>query len=324
MTTLYKIIVLSVLLSAAGVVYGQAGDRDSGIALYNEGSYKEAVGRLEKAVKTNADDAAAQTYLALALIETGAIRAAEKHLGKSLALDADQMNARKALAYVYLLRGKTDEAIVQAESVIAAGAPDAEVFYILGSAKLRRGEAAAALENAEKALLRNPKMSNAYLLRAQARLSDKNPAPDFRARAEKYGTAADDLKKFVDLKPDLPNAEFWRGQERTLRTFADYYAGKTGGAADAGEVTTPLKIVSKRPGSYTDAARQNGISGRIVLLVAFGADGKVGGILILRGLGYGLDEEAVSAAKAIKFAPETRAGKPVTAVRPIEYAFSIY
>ena len=60
---------------------------------------------------------------------------------------------------------------------------------------------------------------------------------------------------------------------------------------------------------------------------AFGvndASGKVTHLIVIKPLGYGLDEEAVKAAKAIRFEPFMRDGKPVSVVKRIEYSFTIY
>jgi TonB family protein len=66
------------------------------------------------------------------------------------------------------------------------------------------------------------------------------------------------------------------------------------------------------------------VTGTIRLLVGFAADSKVKHILVVKPLGYGLDEEAVRAARQIKFIPSAKDGKPISVVKTIEYSFSIY
>ena len=88
--------------------------------------------------------------------------------------------------------------------------------------------------------------------------------------------------------------------------------------------TTPLKILSKPRPSYTDRARQANISGTISIYVLFAANGKVSHIMVLKGLGYGLDAEALKAASKIKFEPMTKDGKPVSVVKMVQYSFTIY
>jgi TonB family protein len=89
-------------------------------------------------------------------------------------------------------------------------------------------------------------------------------------------------------------------------------------------VTQALRIISKpRPG-YTDAARQNNVQGTVILRVTFLASGGIGSISSVKGLPYGLTEQAIAAARRISFEPKkiNGIGQPVT--RQIEYTFSIY
>ncbi|MEP6903984.1 MAG: energy transducer TonB, partial [Actinomycetota bacterium] len=75
--------------------------------------------------------------------------------------------------------------------------------------------------------------------------------------------------------------------------------------------------------NYTDQARRAKVTGKIVIAVLFAANGKVTQTIIIKPLGYGLDEEAVRAAKGIKFEPLVKNGKPVSVVKIVEYGFSI-
>ncbi len=73
----------------------------------------------------------------------------------------------------------------------------------------------------------------------------------------------------------------------------------------------PVKILEKPDPVYTAEARAKKIEGNVVLEVIFGASGTVRVLRVVRGLGYGLDEAAVSAAERIRFRPERVDGKPV-------------
>ena len=88
--------------------------------------------------------------------------------------------------------------------------------------------------------------------------------------------------------------------------------------------TTQLKIVAKpRPG-YTEAARKNGTQGTVVLRVTFLANGSIGPISTVRGLPNGLTEQAIAAARNIRFEPPKRNGIPSAVTRTIEYSFTMY
>lgn len=87
---------------------------------------------------------------------------------------------------------------------------------------------------------------------------------------------------------------------------------------------TPLKILSKPRANYTDAARQNNIQGVVRLRVTFLANGTIGTITPVSGLGYGLTEQAIAAARAIRFEPQKRGGVAQTVTRVVEYNFTLY
>ncbi len=62
-------------------------------------------------------------------------------------------------------------------------------------------------------------------------------------------------------------------------------------------VTQGIKILSKpRPG-YTDSARQANIQGTVILRVTFLGSGGIGSISTVKGLGNGLTEQAIAAAR---------------------------
>lgn len=86
----------------------------------------------------------------------------------------------------------------------------------------------------------------------------------------------------------------------------------------------PLRIISKPRPSYTDAARQNQVTGVVRLKVTFLASGQIGSISPVSGLSYGLTEQAIAAARQIKFEPQKVNGQPQTVSKTIEYSFSIY
>jgi len=88
--------------------------------------------------------------------------------------------------------------------------------------------------------------------------------------------------------------------------------------------TVGVKILSQPRASYTDAARQAGIQGKVVLRVTFQSDGSVGAISAVSGLPNGLTERAIAAARSIRFEPAKRNGVPIAVTRTIEYSFTIY
>lgn len=88
--------------------------------------------------------------------------------------------------------------------------------------------------------------------------------------------------------------------------------------------TEGVKILSKPRANYTDAARQNQVQGKVVLRVTFAANGSIGQISVISGLGNGLTEQAIAAARGIRFEPAKRGGVPYSVTKPVEYSFTIY
>ena len=322
-----SILLLISIFSFNNYVFAQTHSQE-GIQFYDKGDYKAAVEVFEKIVQENPKDAEAQTYLSLSLIKTGRLSEAETALGKSLALDSSQVKARKALAQIFIVRGKLTEAIRQAEYVISLDTRDAEVYYILGLANLRLGKSDAALEYAEQSLKYDDKFAASNLLKAQAFMSRKTEPTDYAAISAKFRAAADSLDNFIQLSNETNDLSFWREQRESLKYFINYYDEKQKSSVDLRDnkiqVSTPIKVLSKRAVAYTDQARYAGLTGSINLLVAFAGSGEVSHVLVLSNLGYGLDEEAVKRAKGIKFVPEIQNGKPVNAVKMITYSFQLH
>ena len=84
------------------------------------------------------------------------------------------------------------------------------------------------------------------------------------------------------------------------------------------------KVTSKPRAPYTETAKYNGIEGSVRLRVELLANGTIGEIVPLSHLSHGLTEQAVEAAKQIRFEPKTIKGVPVDSSVTMEYTFSLY
>ncbi|MEW6737708.1 MAG: energy transducer TonB, partial [Acidobacteriota bacterium] len=83
------------------------------------------------------------------------------------------------------------------------------------------------------------------------------------------------------------------------------------------------QLYDKTKPLYTEEARRNKIEGMVVLSVIFYKDGNIGDIKIIRGLGYGLDEQAIEAAKKIRFKPAELNGEAVSVRARLEFTFTL-
>ena len=75
--------------------------------------------------------------------------------------------------------------------------------------------------------------------------------------------------------------------------------------------TTPVDILDKPHPEYTAEGRSMKLEGDVVIDMVFLANGTVQVNRVISGLGHGLDESAMRAAKQIKFKPAKRDGQPV-------------
>jgi protein TonB len=71
-------------------------------------------------------------------------------------------------------------------------------------------------------------------------------------------------------------------------------------------------------GRYTEEAKQAAIEGTVVLDLVVGANGHVSEVHVVTGLGYGLTEAAIAAARACRFSPGER-GEVAVPVRIREF-----
>lgn len=85
-----------------------------------------------------------------------------------------------------------------------------------------------------------------------------------------------------------------------------------------------LRILAKPRANYTDAARQNGIEGFVTLRVTFLASGQIGSISLASALPFGLTEQAVAAARNLRFIPAIKNGQYINVVKLVQYVFTIY
>jgi TonB family protein len=85
----------------------------------------------------------------------------------------------------------------------------------------------------------------------------------------------------------------------------------------------PEVVEYTTPPLYSDEARQRGIEGVVVVHARVDADGQVGHARIARGLGYGLDQNALVALRQWRFRAGTRGGVPIATDAEIEVEFSL-
>jgi TonB family protein len=153
------------------------------------------------------------------------------------------------------------------------------------------------------------------------------PLTDFTKSAPQPTLVNPDKAKYPDigaaqaqLDPDPvlfpPNVKQPSAQNTSSEDYNRIFSGR--------EVTSKARILSKPDPTYTEEARQNQITGTVVLRVVMSASGEVTNIHAVSSLPYGLTERAIAAAKQVKFVPATKDGHPVSMWIELQYNFNLY
>ena len=120
-----------------------------------------------------------------------------------------------------------------------------------------------------------------------------------------------------------------RGSATTVQTTsfasADVAAPPTvrSRPAETTAKAVPAEILSKPNPIYTPEARSLRIEGEVLLEVVLEASGTLHVVRVVRGLGHGLDDNAVRAAEQIHFKPAMRDGQPTDSTVVLHVIFQL-
>jgi len=326
LAALASIFLFGVLNPAAGQAASPTRDLDAGIKLLNERKIDQAIKVLKEVTAANQSDPEGWYYLGVAYVQCNDFKKASKSLETAISLKTDFSEALTAFSYALLRRGLLAQARIEAERALRIQAVNPDAHYTLGIIEFRSGSRDKAAAHASQAIKQRPEFAEAYLLKGQVLGFFTDPI--FQGREEnrerrraQYQEAAEALEKYVLLAPKAENNELWKEQAETLR----YFIAHTSDDIRTGrEVSTKAKLLSKPEPIYTNEARQSLITGTVVLRVVFASDGLVKHLLVVHGLLGGLTEQALRAAKRIKFVPATVDGKAVSMWMQLEYNFNLY
>jgi len=87
---------------------------------------------------------------------------------------------------------------------------------------------------------------------------------------------------------------------------------------------TPPQLLHRVDVDYTDKARRAKLTGTVLLTIRIEKDGRPSRVEVVRGLGMGLDEQAIKAASGTTFRPALRDGAPVVVQIQMEYNFQLF
>ncbi len=320
-------------------------NRDNGIALLKKGDTKAAIEALRRAVKDDEKDAVAWQQLGVALTRDGKLRDARKAFETSIKLRPELAESHVGLAYVFLQTGNTNDAARETTLALTLDANSHEARYLAGAIELQRSDYAKALAQAEAALKLKSDYAPALLLKSRSlvaltvqrvrpvadksqpdeMLSDEEREANRQEDAVRFKDAAQTLARYLQLAPNVANANL-REELETLQFYADAYAKRTGGEPVVfrpSEVTTKARPIRYGYPTYTDEARQAQVTGTVLLRGVVSADGTVKNILVIKSLGYGLDESAMRVARQTRFEPATKNSHPVLQYVVLSFKFGL-
>ena len=90
-----------------------------------------------------------------------------------------------------------------------------------------------------------------------------------------------------------------------------------------GVCDTRAVITAKPKPAYTREARRNGIQGFVTLKVLLSARSKITRVRVVKGLPFGLTENAIRAACKMEFKPARKDGQPVAQWLTADYVFRL-
>ncbi len=124
----------------------------------------------------------------------------------------------------------------------------------------------------------------------------------------------------------IPSNQGAAHREITTGAFGDAGIAVAGSrpvkAADP-PISSSAEILSKPRPAYTDEARRLRIEGEVLLEVLFSTSGETRVLRMIRGLGHGLDENAITAARAIQFRPAKRGDTTADSTAVVHIVFQL-
>lgn len=108
-------------------------------------------------------------------------------------------------------------------------------------------------------------------------------------------------------------------------TFGDTTVAHQGAVRprESASSSTPVEIQFKPRPAYTAEAQRLRIEGEVEIEVVFEASGKLQILRVVRGLGHGLDDSAIEAARRIRFRPAQSSGRAIDSAAVIHIVFQL-
>ena len=277
-----------------------------GKKLYRAGKTERAIEELYTALSVREIYYEAQLLLGRSLLEAKRYNEAAATLREIEPPERGAAQVHKLLGRAYYEMNRLREAARNFQYAIGfSKRPDYELHYLLGLVMLRQGATEAAIDEATRAVALKPRFAPARKLLSDAYLMNK----DYE-RAEKA------LKRYLASVRNRAEASEIKERIKAMRSLCRAKSQKS----VQNPITIPLIYKIPHPG-YTPEALRYKVEGAVRVEVLFGSDGAIQHALVARGLGFGLDEEALKAARGIEFKPGEVGGIPVSMWMGVDLLF---
>jgi TonB family protein len=220
--------------------------------------------------------------------------------------------------------GKAEEAVASLRAAVKRDKKDLTAWHYLGLALEQKGDTKEARKAHEKAANLGDKLL-ADLLSGS---SGDEISKGLRAIGASLVEAGESAQKCLQLAPQPSGRKLRERQLQadSLLAFAEMANAPSGTPVllTGKEVSVKARVLSKPEPQYTEEARAKQITGTVVLRAIFAANGRVLGIRAVSGLPAGLTEQAIQAARQIRFVPAIKDGRAVSMFVQLEYNFDLY
>jgi TonB family protein len=266
-------------------------------------------GQPQNAPAAQTPSTAAEQHLdeARAAIKAKDYSRAKKELKLAQSMNKEMPEPYLLLGWLARLDGRQVEAKKDFSKAIDYRPGYGEAHYWLAVVYFETGDRARSTQELETALKLSPQLSAAYALKGKMELISNHS----RAALEAY----QDALKYA--QPDDEGLPMVREVIQALTAYLEFNSHK----GEPG-YKPAMALNAPRP-NYTPEARAHHVQGTVKLAMLIDERGKAQSILVISALGYGLDEEAKSAARQIKFTAATKDGSPVAYWQTVDVDFKL-
>lgn len=325
---LFAVAVL-VLISSTNV--SAQSKRESAIEQFKSGKTEQAIKSFEKLVKENPLDGQVWNLLGQSYLKMGNGKKAIESFQKAIKAEPDKSVYYSNLAFTYIKSKRFEKAEKDLEKAIELDPKNADAFYLLGLVYFNDKKFEKSLEQTETVILLDATYSAAYELKAKLLLVKFSANWENQTTPENIGLVSEAIKTLESCVEDCKQRNSSGSIDETLvgvKEVYDYLVKRK--AVDSKEENsaltdqTSVKIIEKKEPRYSPEALKAGVSGEVDLAILFGANGKIEFVLVISGLSHGLTDQAIAAAKGIKFNPAMVNGKPISVMKMFRYRFQTY